>query len=264
MITVSPIADVFARCAAENRAALIVYLMAGDPSLDHTPALLAAAAAGGADIVELGIPYSDPLADGPTIQAAAQRALKSGTTFDGVLELVAKLDRSSVPVPIIAFGYFNPVYVRGLTRTARDLKDAGFSGAILPDLPPEEAEEAHAALRAAGISLTMLVAPTTPLERTRAIGDASDDFVYVVSRMGVTGETAQLGTEVRDLVERVRPVVSKPLAVGFGVSTPEHAHAIAAYADGVVVGSALIAQAGGSPDVVRSFCASLRSACART
>lgn len=258
------LAEVFVHCRAENRAAFIPYLMAGDPTLALTPALLATAAAGGADIIEVGIPYSDPLADGPTIQAAAQRSLASGTTFDGVLEMISTLDRGVVSVPLIAFTYYNPIFVRGLERTAHDLARAGFAGAIVPDLSLEEADAALAAFHAAGIGITFLVAPTTPIERVREIARRSDDFVYVVSRMGVTGAGSSLGENVRDLVGRLRPVVDKPLAVGFGVSTPEHARAIAEYADGVIVGSALIdrvAQSGGKElDAVRTFCAELSKA----
>jgi tryptophan synthase alpha chain len=238
--------------------------MAGDPSLEKTSLLLEAAVKGGADIIELGIPYSDPLADGPTIQAAAQRALLGGATFDAVLAMVASLDRAVVHVPLLAFTYYNPVYVRGLDRTARDFARAGFSGAIIPDLPPEESEPASRAFSQEGIGLTFLVAPTTPLERVRSIGERSSDFVYVVSRMGVTGAGRTLGENVKELVERLRPVVNKPLAVGFGVSTRDHAQAIAQYADGVIVGSALIdriASAPGNESVaVHDYCALLAAA----
>lgn len=263
----SPIASVFERCAAENRAALIAYLMAGDPSLADTPALIEAASAGGADIIELGIPYSDPLADGPTIQAAAQRSLRAGTTFDGVLAMVAKLDRKRVLAPLIAFTYFNPVFVRGVERTARELSAAGFAGAIVPDLAPEEAGGAADTFSANGVPLTFLVAPSTPIERIPMIAQRSSGFVYVVSRMGVTGAGETLDASVAALVGRLRPLTDKPLAVGFGVSTPEHAKAIAACADGVVVGSALIdamgIATGNQADAARAFCAALGSAVSR-
>jgi tryptophan synthase alpha chain len=258
------ISEVFKHCAAEGRAALIPYLMVGDPSLELTPALLEACVAGGADIIELGIPYSDPLADGPTIQAAAQRALRGGTTFDAVLGMVASLDRTRIGVPLIAFTYYNPVYVRGVERSATDLVRAGFSGVIIPDLPPGEASKAQLEFERVGLSLTFLVAPTTPIERVRAIAAQSGDFVYVVSRMGVTGAGGTLSDDVRALVSRLRPVVGKPLAVGFGVSTPAHAHAIAEYADGVIVGSALVdaiaAATGNETAAVRDFCAALAAA----
>jgi tryptophan synthase alpha chain len=241
--------------------------MAGDPSLAMTPALLAAAVAGGADMIEIGIPYSDPLADGPTIQAAARRALSAGTTFDSVLRMVEALDRSVVSAPLIAFTYYNPVFVRGIARTAKDLASAGFAGAIIPDLPPHEAAPIQAAFDAAGIGLTFLVAPTTPIERVRDIAHRSSGFVYVVSRMGVTGVGAELGDNIKDLVDRLRPEVDKALAVGFGVSTPEHARAIAAYADGVIVGSALIDRIAQNPGrevaAARDFCNSLSAAVRR-
>jgi len=266
-VSASRIASVFERCAAENRAALIAYLMAGDPSLTDTPALLEAVAAGGADIIELGIPYSDPLADGPTIQAAAQRSLRAGTTFGGVLAMIAKLDRNAVAAPLMAFTYFNPVFVRGVERTARELAAAGFAGAIIPDLSPEEAGVTADAFAANGVPLTFLIAPTTPSERIRMIAERSSGFVYVVSRMGVTGAGRALDGSVAELVERLRPLTDKPLAVGFGVSTAEHAKAVAAYADGVIVGSALIDKiqesTGREPDAARSFCAALRAGASR-
>lgn len=262
----NPIASVFERCAAENRAALIAYLMAGDPSLADTPALIEAAAAGGADIIELGIPYSDPLADGPTIQAAAQRSLRAGTTFDGALAMIAKLDRKRIAAPLIAFTYFNPVFVRGVERTAQGLSASGFAGAIIPDLPPEEAGGVADIFSASGAPLTLLVAPTTPPERIPMIAERSSGFVYVVSRMGVTGAGQTLDGSVAELVARLRPLTNKPLAVGFGVSTPEHARAIAAYADGVIVGSALIDRVSGAEDkpaAARELCAMLAMASRR-
>lgn len=258
------VAEVFAKCREERRAALIPYLMGGDPSLEAMPSLLAAAVEGGADIIELGIPYSDPLADGPTIQAAAQRALHAGAGLDAVVALVASLDRTIVSVPILAFTYYNPVYVRGIERTAKDLAQAGFAGAIIPDLPPEESEAARAAFDGQSIGLTFLVTPTTPLDRVRSIAVRSSDFVYVVSRMGVTGARKALGENVKELVEVLRSVVHKPLAVGFGVSTPDHARAIAEYADAVIVGSALIdriaASRGSERAAVRDFCATFSAA----
>ena len=260
------VASVFERCAAENRAALIAYLMAGDPSLADTPALIEAAAAGGADIIELGIPYSDPLADGPTIQAAAQRSLRAGTTFDGVLAMIAKLDRDRVAVPLIAFTYFNPVFVHGVERTAREFSASGFVGAIIPDLPPEEAGGTADAFAESGVPLTFLVAPTTPSQRIPMIAERSSGFVYVVSRMGVTGAGQTLDGSVDELVGRLRPLTDKPLAVGFGVSTPEHARAIGACADGVIVGSALIdrlSSAADKPEAVRELCATLAIASRR-
>ena len=260
------IAGVFERCAKQGRAALIPYVMAGDPSLHALPSLLAAMVRGGADVIELGIPYSDPLADGPTIQASAQRALAAGTTFDAVLGAVSALDRSRVDVPLIAFTYYNPLFVRGLAKSAADLAHAGFTGVIVPDLPPEEADEALAVFGRSGMGLTFLVAPTTPLDRVRSIAAQSDGFVYVVSRMGVTGARQEIGQTTEALVARLRPLVQKPLAVGFGVSTADQAASIGRYADGVIVGSALIDAIAASPgdeaSTAERFCSSLGTALA--
>lgn len=265
-MTLAPIASVFERCSAENRAALIPYLMAGDPSLAETAPLLEAAVQGGADILEVGIPYSDPLADGPTIQAAAQRSLKAGTTFDGVLAAIEALDKRRVSAPLIAFTYFNPIFVRGVERTALDLAKAGFSGAIIPDLPPDEAATTAEVFAAKNVPLTFLVAPTTPVDRIAMIAQKSSGFVYVVSRMGVTGAGQSLDESVAALVSRLRPLTDKPLAVGFGVSTPEHARTIAGYADGVVIGSALIdrlTSAANGPAAVKELCGELALAAHR-
>lgn len=259
------IPQVFECCAREHRAALIAYLMAGFPSLESTPELIHAAAAGGADMIEVGIPYSDPLADGPTIQMAAQRALEGGATFDAVLACLNASNPRSLGVPLLAFSYYNPLFARGLARSAQDLSAAGFAGAIVPDLPLEEAQPLLSAFEACGLSVTFLVAPTTPLERARAIAARCRDFVYVVSRMGVTGADKHIGASVRALVERLRPLTDKPLAVGFGVSSPQQVRDVAAVADGVVVGSALIDCIAQSPHPamdLQSLCASLRTACA--
>jgi len=229
----------------------------------HSPIL---ASVPGADIIEVGIPYSDPLADGPTIQAAAQRSLRAGTTFDGVLATIEAVDKQCVPAPLIAFTYFNPVFVRGVERTALDLAKAGFSGAIIPDLPPDEAENVAMIFTAKEVPLTFLVAPTTPADRITMIAQKSSGFVYVVSRMGVTGAGQSLDASVAELVGRLRPLTDKPIAVGFGVSTPEHAKTIAGYAEGVIVGSALIDRMTKSADkeaAVKELCGELRQAVGR-
>ena len=262
----SLIGELFDACRKQGRAAFIPYVMAGDPTLAHTPALLEAVVDGGADVIELGIPYSDPLADGPTIQGAASRALAAGTTFDSVLALVGGLSAKAKSVPLIAFSYFNPVFVRGIERTSADLRAAGFAGAIVPDLPPEEGDSFVAAFRSAGLSLTFLVAPTTPLPRAAHVSALCSDFVYVVSRMGVTGARADLAADALEMVVRLRSVTNKPLAVGFGISTAEQVRAVAGLADGVIVASALIdraAAAADAPEVVRNFCRDLAAACRR-
>jgi tryptophan synthase alpha chain len=183
--------------------------------------------------------------------------------------MMANLDRRAIHVPVIAFTYYNPLFVRGPARSARDLARAGFAGAIVPDLPIDEADEAIAAFKEAGIGLAMLVAPTTPVERARSIAALSSDFVYVVSRMGVTGAGESIEGGVRDLVARLRPITDKPLAVGFGISTPDQATAVARFADGVVVGSALVekiaaAAPGEEEAAAREFCASLAAAVRRS
>ena len=253
----------FAECNRRGRAALIAYLMAGDPSLPITAALAEAAVEGGADIIELGIPYSDPLADGPTIAGAARRALLAGTTFDGALEAGASIARRLAPVPVLAFSYFNPIFVRGIARVAAELREAGFAGAIVPDLPPEEADPLVAAFADRGLAAVFLIAPTTPDERAARIAQRCTGFVYVVSRMGVTGALGGLGERVKELVVRLRPLTSKPLAVGFGVRSANDARAVASVADGVIVGSALVDRIAAAKDqraaarAVRSYCGEL-------
>jgi tryptophan synthase alpha chain len=236
--------------------------MAGFPSTEATSALIRAAVMGGADIIELGIPYSDPLADGPSIQMAAQRALNGGATFESALACVGQ---AGVEAPVLAFSYYNPLYARGLARAATDLRRAGFAGAIIPDLPPEEAAPLKSAFDREQLSMTFLVAPTTPVDRARTVAAQSSDFVYVVSRMGVTGVDRGIGA-VDELVSRLHAVTDKPLAVGFGVSTPVQAAEIARLADAVVVGSALIDCIAKSSDPTRDLrllCVGLREACNR-
>ena len=253
---------VFERAKTQGRAALIAFLTAGFPSLDTTRELVDAACDGGADIIELGFPYSDPLADGPAIQASSQRALEAGATFDAVLDAAARV---KVRQPLIAFTYYNPLFARGLMRAAADLAGAGFSGAIVPDLPPEESAPLEASFRAHELFLSFLVSPTTPLARAKEIAARSRGFVYVVSRTGVTGVHAGIGSGLDTTIEALRTVTQRPLAVGFGIATPAQAHAVARRADGVIVGSALV-QASGKPqpaEAVRALCASLSSACVK-
>jgi tryptophan synthase alpha chain len=256
----SPVGTIFDRCKSEGRAALLAFLTAGYPSLELTPALIRAAWEGGADIIELGFPYSDPLADGPTIQASSQRALEGGATYGGILEMASGL---AMPAPLLAFTYYNPLCARGLERAATELAGAGFAGAIVPDLPPEEAQPLEQALRGHGLSLTFLIAPTTPAERARTIAARSADFVYVVSRMGVTGTHAGIGETLAQTMAVLRAATDKPLAVGFGIAGADDARAVARVADGVVVGSALVRAASGSDPVaaVRQLCAVLSAAC---
>ena len=221
-----------------GRAALMPYVMGGFPDLATSLAIGEAYAENGADLVELGVPYSDPLADGPVIHAAGTAALEAGTTLDGVLEVGAALARR---VPVVLMCYVNVVLARGIETFARTLRDAGISGLIVPDLPLHEAGPVRAACDAAGIALVPLVAPTTPDDRLAAIAAEARGFVYVVSVVGTTGERPALGDHVGRLLARVKERADVPVALGFGISTPEQAaEAAAAGAEGVIVASRLI------------------------
>jgi tryptophan synthase alpha chain len=236
----SAIDDVFARCAEEGRAAFIPFLMAGDPSLEATDTFLDAMAAGGADIIELGVPFSDPIADGPTNQRAAVRALASGTKLSNILELVAR-HRDRLGVPIVLFTYFNPIHARGIERFAEQAGASGVDGVLCVDLPPEEGErELVPALREQGVDTIFLLAPTSTRDRISRVARASSGFVYYVSRTGVTGERAALPADLVRDVKRLRRKLRQPLAVGFGISSPAQVAAVGDMADAVVVGSALV------------------------
>lgn len=237
---ISPIDNVFAQCAREERAAFIPFLMAGDPSLERTAEFLEAAAAGGADIIELGVPFSDPIADGPTNQRATVRALKAGTKLSAILELVAR-QRDRLGVPIVLFTYFNPIHARGVERFAEQAAASGVDGVLCVDLPPEEGErELVPALRAQGVDAIFLLSPTSTKERIDRVARASSGFVYYVSRTGVTGERSALATDLVKDVKRLGKRVDLPIAVGFGLSSPDQVAAVGEVADGVVVGSALV------------------------
>lgn len=232
--------DVFVRCREEGRAAFIPFLVAGDPDLDTTGELLHALVRGGADLIELGVPFSDPIADGPTIQAAAVRALGAGTRLSAILELVAR-ERRELGVPIVLFTYFNPLYRRGVETFAEQAAASGVDGVLCVDLPPEEAEEELIpALRARDIDTVFLLAPTSTKERIKSVGASSTGFLYYVSRTGVTGARDALSPTLLKEAKKLRKKVKLPLAVGFGISTPEQVEAVAGVADGVVVGSALV------------------------
>lgn len=253
----SPIAAAFARCREEERAAFVPFLMAGDPDLATSARLLEALAAGGADLIEVGVPFSDPVADGPVNQRAAVRALAAGARLPAVLEMVARC-RERVDVPIVLFTYFNPVHCRGVGRFAEQAAASGVDGVLCVDLPPEEAEgEWLPALHAAGVDTVFLVAPTSTRERIARAAAASSGFVYYVSRTGVTGvgpEGARVPDELAKEVKRVRKRIDRPLVVGFGIAEPAQAAALGRVADGVVVGSALVRlveRHAGEGDVVR-------------
>jgi len=232
--------DVFARCAKEGRAAFIPFLMAGDPGLEATASFIEALAAGGADVIELGVPFSDPMADGPINQRAGVRALQAGTKLSNIFELVAR-HRDRLGVPIVLFTYFNPIHARGVERFAEQAAASGVDGVLCVDLPPEEGNrDLVPALRDQGVDSIFLLAPTSTKERVDKVAAASSGFVYYVSRTGVTGERAALPAELVRDVKRLRKRIDLPIAVGFGISSPAQVAAVGEVADGVVVGSALV------------------------
>lgn len=252
----SELDDVFARCRSEGRAALIGYLPAGFPSYDEAVAGMRAMAEGGVDAIEVGMPYSDPLMEGPVIQAAHQASLEAGTGMADVLRTVqAVADTGAVP---LVMGYWNPVHRYGFARWAADLKAAGGVGAITPDLIPEEAPEWLAATAEQGLDPIFLVAPSSTDERIAVVGRTNRGFVYATAVMGVTGARAAIGPRAEELVARVRAQTDLPVAVGLGVSNGDQAAQIAAFADGVIVGAALVtALSEGGPDAVRRLTADL-------
>jgi tryptophan synthase alpha chain len=223
----------------ENRKGLIAYLTAGDPTPARTPALVEALVRGGADLIELGVPFSDPIADGPVIQRAGERALKAGTTLAGVLEIARQI-RLTSEVPLLLFTYLNPVLRYGLERLAADASAAGIDGCLLTDASVEEAEAYAAAMHRHGLDTVFLAAPTSTERRLRLVAQYSTGFVYLVSRMGVTGERESLSASIGPLIRSMREVTGLPLAVGFGISRPEHVAELGAQVEAVVVGSAIV------------------------
>jgi tryptophan synthase alpha chain len=233
------IGRLFERLRREGRPALIAYLTAGDPSPDRTPALVAALERGGADLIELGVPFSDPIADGPVIQRGSDRALKAGTTVSTVLDIAAKIRRQS-EIPLLLFTYMNPILRYGLEKLARDAVAHGIDGCLLTDLSVEEAEPYVQAMRQAGLDTVFLAAPTSTQRRMELVANYSTGFVYLVSRTGVTGERATVSDAVGPLVSAMRKVTDLPLAVGFGISTADQVRQVGAIADGVAVGTAVV------------------------
>ncbi|MDH3211072.1 MAG: tryptophan synthase subunit alpha [Myxococcales bacterium] len=254
----------FAALRARGERALIPFVTAGDPDLGVTEALIPALVEAGADAVEIGVPFSDPLAEGPTIQRASERALRSGTSLRRVLQLVGAL-RSRVDVPLVLMGYANPFFSMGEEAFAKAARAAGVDGLIVVDLPPEEGESLFAVARREGIDPILLAAPTTTPERLAMLAARTRGFLYYVSLTGVTGARAELSRGIEDAIRGVRTASDVPVCVGFGVSTPEHAARIAEFADGVVVGSALIDRLEAAPtaaDAVEraaAFVASLKA-----
>ena len=235
------ISRAFGRASRKGRAALVVFVEAGDPSLEATERLLPALAEAGADVVELGVPFSDPIADGPAIQRASERSLASGTRLADVLDLVGRARAAGVDVPVVLFGYANPILAMGEAAFASRAALAGADGALVTDLPPEEGSAFARTLRSARLDPVFLLAPTSPPRRVKTVGRLSRGFVYLVSRPGVTGVRADVPEGLEELVSRVREGVGRlPVAVGFGISTPGQVSAVARLADGVVVGSAVV------------------------
>jgi tryptophan synthase alpha chain len=242
----------FARLRARGERALVPYFTAGDPSLADTCRLVIEAERRGADVVELGVPFSDPLADGPVIQRAAMRALAAGTTVPRLFEAVRTL-RKDVSLPLVLLTYYNPVLAFGLQAFARTAADVGVDGVIVADLPPEEADPLATEAEAAGLDLIHMLAPTSTLKRVRLIARRSRGFIYVVSLTGVTGERQEIPPDLAAQIRTLRLVTTKPICVGFGISTPEHVAAIGRLADGAAVGSAivrLVEERAGSPTLV--------------
>ena len=246
------IAETFASLKAAGRPGLVTYITAGDPSLARTRDLLFALARAGADVIELGVPFSDPLADGPVIQRATERALAAGTTLDAVLGLVAEV-RAELPTPIVLFTYANPIARMGFEVFAQRAADAGVDGVLLLDVPIEEAVEVQSLLDARDIDTIFLLSPTTTPERIRDAARLGRGFLYAISRLGVTGVRDRLADGADALVARIKRETSLPLALGFGISHPDHVQAVGRWADAAVVGSGLvqvIAECGDSPSLV--------------
>jgi tryptophan synthase alpha chain len=223
----------------DRRPALIAYITAGDPSPDRTPELVAALERGGADLIELGVPFSDPIADGPVIQRGSDRALKAGTRVSTVLDIAAAIRQRS-EIPLLLFTYMNPILHYGLEALARDAAARGIDGCLLTDLSVEEAEPYVGAMRNAGLDTVFLAAPTSTQRRLELVAKYSTGFIYLVSRTGVTGERATVSDAVTPLVNAMRKVTTLPLAVGFGISNAEQVRTVGSVADGVVVGTAIV------------------------
>jgi len=239
--TKTRISQRFEELARRGELGLVAYLTAGDPSLAATEEIVLRAAEAGADVIELGVPFSDPVADGPTIQRASERALRVGTKLSKVIDLVSAL-RNKTEVPIVLFGYFNPILQMGLADFSRRAAKAGADGVLVTDMTPEESPEYCTAMHENGLDTIFLAAPTSTDERLRRIAEVSTGFLYVISRTGVTGAKDSLPEELPPMVRRVRKFTSLPIAVGFGISVPAQVTVLGGIADAVVVGSSLVAE----------------------
>ncbi|HZR31819.1 MAG TPA: tryptophan synthase subunit alpha [Terriglobales bacterium] len=244
----------------QSRPSLVAYLTCGDPTLEVSREVALAAIDAGAETIELGVPFSDPVADGPVIQRASERALRQGVTLADVLALGRELRRQS-QVGLIVFSYFNPILQFGLERFCASAADAGIDGALMTDLPTEEADDYLRSMSTRNLATVFLAAPTSPDARLRRIAKSSSGFVYAVSRTGITGERQQLSEEARELVRRIRRHTKLPVAVGFGISTPEQFASVGEFADAAVVGSAIVhtieRNPGREPEAVHDFVAGL-------
>jgi tryptophan synthase alpha chain len=245
------LADTFARLRAARTPGLVTYVTAGDPDLARAEGVLRALDRAGADVLEVGVPFSDPLADGPVIQRATERALAAGTTLSGVLDLVERV-RGGIRAPIVLFSYANPILRLGVERFGDRARAAGVTGVLVLDLPIEESHEFRNMLAARGIDTILLLSPTTTDERLRTAASLGSGFLYAISRLGVTGARDHIAAGAQEMVERIRRVSGLPIALGFGISKPEHVRQVGQWADAAVVGSALvsvIADAGASADL---------------
>jgi tryptophan synthase alpha chain len=255
------VSSCFQTLRARQQCALIPFLTAGDPNLETTAEALRALARAGADIIELGVPYSDPLADGPTIQAAATRALQNGVKLEDVLQLVEKVS-PTIPTPIVLFTYYNPILNLGVEAFLERIKKAGVQGLVVPDLPLEESATLLEPAGRIGIEVILLVAPTSPADRQKAIAHSSQGFVYLVSVTGVTGMRQGMGSNIGEMIAELRTVTDKPIAVGFGISDPAQAKQVKELgADGVIVGSAMVKKlAEEGVESLENFCRALKTA----
>ncbi len=258
MMKKTRITATFEKLRAEKKKAFIPYIMAGDPDLDKTMERVILLERCGADIIELGVPFSDPLADGPTIQKAAGRAIKSGVTLRKVISCVREL-RQRTEIPIILMTYYNPIFKYGEALFIEEALAAGVDGVIVPDLPPEEAKD-MIKLSRKGLDTIFLVAPTSTEERTKSIVSACRGFVYYVSLTGITGSKLSVGEAFKSHFNTVRQLTDKPIAAGFGVATPEDAQAVGRVADGVIVGSAIVKKFHEEPEGSEEFIKNLRKA----
>ena len=262
------LADTFERLRAEGRPGLVTYTTAGDPDLARSGEILVALDRAGADVLEVGVPFSDPLADGPVIQRATERAIAAGTNLRGVLSMIAAV-RGKISAPIVLFSYANPLLRMGVDAFAAEAARAGVQGVLALDLPIEEATEFRATLAAGGLDTIFLLSPTTTEARIRKAAELGRGFLYGISRLGVTGARDSVAAGAEDMVQRIRRQTAMPIALGFGISKPEHVAEVGRYADAAVVGSALVslvAETAGRPDAIgriEAYVASLKRACGR-